>query len=388
MHYQTIVIGLGSMGAATTYYLAQRGVKVLGLEQFALVHENGSHTGQSRIIRQAYAEHPDYVPLLRRAYENWSKFEKLTGEKLINRAGLAYFGPPQMPFIQGVKTSAQAHHIPVEQYTHHTGQAKFPWVNLPDTYHVVWEPDAGYVIPENTIALYAQQAQKLGATLYEHETVQRWQLKGNQVEVISDKNRYTTEKLIITAGAYAGRLLPHLEQPLQVTRQWLTWVQPNQTSTLDELPCWIFEVPGVDGIYYGFPEIKTPWLSSKATQVSGFKIAHHTPGQALTVEQLPTTLDQAAVVQEQRKLRDFIQAYIPALQGEFVAIKQCLYTYSMDGHFMIDYLPNTNRRVVVAAGFSGHGFKFVPALGEVLANLALDDPETDALIDFLRFKRF
>ena len=389
MHYQTIVIGLGSMGAATTYYLAQRGIKVLGLEQYAIVHEQGSHAGQSRIIRKAYAEHPDYVPLLHRAYENWAKFEQTTGQRFFNNTGLVYFGLPDAPFIQGVKISAKAHNIPVQVYGSKEGKSKFPWFNLPNDYEVAWEPAAGYVTPERTIASFAQQAEKTGATLHEYEAVQNWQLKGIQhIEVTTNKATYTTEKLIITTGAYAAQLLPNLDQPLQITRQLLAWVRPDKPIDLSELPCWIFEVPGIDGIYYGFPAINPPWLSNKATQVKGFKIAHHARGQALATTQLPPIADQAYTRQEKENLYNFLQTYFPTLSGEFIEVKQCLYTYSPDEHFIIDYLPNTDRRVVVATGFSGHGFKFVPAIGEVLANLALDNTETDELIDFLRLKRF
>ncbi|OJJ20258.1 hypothetical protein BKI52_17480 [marine bacterium AO1-C] len=388
MHYQTIVIGIGSMGAATTYYLAQQGVKVLGLEQFSIVHENGSHAGQSRIIRKAYAEHPDYVPLLRKAYENWAKFEQITGQTFFNNTGLAYFGLPNAPFIHGVKTSAKEHQIPIQAYVQQEGRVKFPWFNIPNEYEVVWEPEAGYVTPERTIASFAQQAQKAGAILHENEIVQDWQLKGTQIEVTTNKATYTAEKLIITAGAYAPQLLSNFEKPLQITRQLLAWIQPLEPIDLSALPCWVFEIPGVDGIYYGFPEVKAPWLSEDSAQVSGFKIAHHTRGQVLTNDQLSFAADEAYIIQEKENLQKFSHTYFPALNGEFLAIKQCLYTYAPDEHFMIDYLPNTDRRVVVATGFSGHGFKFVPAIGEVLANLAMDNTETDELVDFLRLKRF
>ena len=183
-------------------------------------------------------------------------------------------------------------------------------------------------------------------------------------------------------------MLPNFSRPLQVTRQLLAWVRPAQPIDLSQLPCWVFEVPGVEGIYYGFPEVLPPWLSEKSTKVTGFKIAHHTEGQTLTPNQLPPLADQAYIAQETAKLQGFIQTYFPALAGEFVEVKQCLYTYSEDDHFIIDYLPNTDRRVILATGFSGHGFKFVPAIGEVLANLALGNTETDELIDFLRLKRF
>ncbi|HAS38846.1 MAG TPA: N-methyl-L-tryptophan oxidase [Microscillaceae bacterium] len=389
MHYQAIVVGLGSMGAATTYYLAQQGIKVLGLEQYAIVHENGSHAGQSRIIRKAYAEHPDYVPLLHKAYENWAKFEQATEQQFFNDTGLVYFGLPDAPFIQGVKTSAKAHHIPVELYDSKEGQSKFPWFHIPDAYQVAWEPEAGYVTPERTIASFTQQAQKAGAILQAQETVQNWQLKGTQqIEVTTNKATYTTERLIITAGAYASQLLPNLGRPLQTTRQLLAWVQLDKPIDLSKLPCWIFEVPEVDGIYYGFPAIQPPWLFDPSTPVKGFKVAHHTRGQAIITNQHSLLPDEAYIAQEKENLQNFLQTYFPTLNGAFVEVKQCLYTYSPDEHFIIDYLPNTDRRVVVATGFSGHGFKFVPAIGEVLANLALGNTETDELIDFLRLKRF
>lgn len=384
--YDAIVIGVGSMGAAATYYLAKQGAKVLGLEQFDLVHPNGGHMGQSRLIRKAYAEHPDYVPLLERAYQNWVTIEQLTGEKLFNRSGLAYFGEPHCHYVKDVKVAAGQYDIPIEEYTQAEVKARFPWFKLSENQQAIWEPNAGYVTPERTILTFANAAREQGATIQTNETVFNWQLKDNRVKVSTSGGTYFAEKLVITAGAYTTKILPQLVDKIQVTHQLLAWVQPDKNIDLTNFPCWVVDLPDVPGIYYGFAQLTPEWLSAKANQTPGLKIGHHTPGKLVLPKDLPLSEDVELIAKEKENLKAFVAQYLPGLQSEFLEVKHCLYANSPDEHFIIDHLPDYDKKVTVATGFSGHGFKFVPAVGEVLAELALEG-KTDLPIEFLSLQR-
>ena len=166
-HYDVIVVGIGSMGAPTCYNLAKRGVKVLGLEQFTIVHENGSHAGQSRMVRKAYFENPDYVPLLDTAYALWEELEEITGQKLFHKTGLFYTGPNQNNLLEGVKLSAQKYNITINNLNESECLKKFPSFKLTKNYEYLFEPDAGYVVPEQIIKLYTKLAINEGATILE-----------------------------------------------------------------------------------------------------------------------------------------------------------------------------------------------------------------------------
>jgi len=242
------------MGSSACYHLATRGSKVLGLEQFGISHEFGSHAGQSRIIRKAYFENSDYVPLLTRAYENWKALEEETGERLYFKTGLAYFGNPDHVMMQGVKKSASLYNIPLEIFTGSSNHQRFPQFTIPASFEGLWESDAGFVTPEKAIQLYARQAIKKGAEIHSNERILDWKKDGNGVIVTTDKNTYRSQKLIITAGAWAKSLIPGLNRILKITRQFVAWIKPKRWNDfmLDYFPCWLIadEKPGC---YYGFP---------------------------------------------------------------------------------------------------------------------------------------
>ena len=218
-NYDVIVIGVGSMGSASCYWLAKRGYKVLGLEQFTIPHELGSHGGQSRIIRKAYFEHPDYVPLLKKAYENWHQLEELTGNTVYFRTGLVYYGLPGRALIKGVKKAAALHDVRLENITRQQSLTQFPQFHVPEYFETIYEPDAGFIPPETAISFYKEEAEKNGAVIHMNEAVIEWKKENNGMKVVTDKSTYYSKKLIITAGAWAGKMLPQLGTELKVTRQ-------------------------------------------------------------------------------------------------------------------------------------------------------------------------
>lgn len=366
------------MGSATCYYLAKRGQSVLGLEQFNTPHEKGSHAGQSRIIRKAYFEHPDYVPLLQRAYENWKNFELETGSRFYHRTGVVYFGKPENENIEGIRRAAVLHNIRIENLHRADAMKKFPLFQVPDDFDTIFEPDAGFVTPENAIEAYVREAEKLGAVVLKNSPVVKWRLEGSKIRVSTATDNYTAEKLVITAGAWTARVVPQLNVPLQVTRQLLAWVAPPDPHafSLGNFPCWFVEDPTL-GTFYGFPEL------SGRSGAPGLKLAHHYPGVPSDANAIDGPIPKA----EEAKLRHFLDQYIPSAGDHIVDTKHCLYTYSPDTHFIIDHLPGYDKRVSVACGFSGHGFKFVPVIGEVLADFAIKG-RTELPVGFLSMDRF
>ncbi len=380
-NYDVIVIGVGSMGSSTCYYLAKQGVSVLGLEQFDIPHELGSHAGQSRIIRKAYGEGSDYVPLLERAYKNWRSIESETGAQVYYKTGLAYFGAPDDPFLSTVKGSSKKYNIPLNNLTEEECDLKYPQFKLPENFQRLEEPDAGFITPERSILLYVQQSVLNGAIIRTKEKVLEWkhEISGG-VTVVTNKGTYRAGKLIITAGPWAGKIMPSLASKLTVTRQAVAWVKPKQwdSFTLGKFPCWILEDKDHD--FYGFPILPVGTFGGPL----GLKLALHYPGADPTD---PDAVNRNTKESDEKTLIEFLNRFIPDGYENTLVMKTCLYTNSPDNNFIIDYLSGFDKDVVFATGFSGHGFKFVSVVGEILADLATKG-KTEQPIGFLNAKRF
>lgn len=378
--YDVIVLGVGSMGSSTCYHLAKRGYKVLGLEQFDIPHELGSHAGQSRIIRKAYGEGSDYVPLLERAYQNWQTLEAETNSQVYYKTGLAYFGAPDDPFLKTVKGSSKKYNIPLHELTPQEYDRKYPQFNLPSNFQRLEEPDAGFITPERSILLFVQQAVLNGAVIRTKEKVLEWKREpSGSVTVTTNRGIYKAAKLIITAGPWAGKVMPSLASKLTITRQAVAWVKPRKWEpfTLGKFPCWILENKEYD--FYGFPILPVGTFAGPL----GLKLALHFPGADTTD---PDAVNRNTKESDEKILIDFLNQYMHDGYESTLVMKTCLYTYSPDQNFMIDYLSGFDKDVVFATGFSGHGFKFVSVVGEILADLAMNG-STSLPIDFLSVKR-
>jgi sarcosine oxidase len=379
MQYDVIVIGVGSMGSATCYAMAKRGLKVLGLEQFGVVHELGSHSGQSRLVRKAYFEHPDYVPLLQRAYDCWAQIESEASTQLFWKTGIAYFAPPDNEIIKGVKSAAEMHHLHLEQFSKEEARSKWPQFTIPDTFECLFEPDAGFITPEKAIRIMVNLAEKNGAIIQSNERVLNISVVDSGVEVLTTNKSYIVNRVIVTAGAYTSRILS-LKIPLKVTSQLLAWTEPiNHAKVgLGDMICWMIAEENREGLFYGFPQLSETFEGPK-----GLKLAYHRAGRVL--EKIESnSFDSNA---EEALLQGVLDEFMPDIKARISEFKQCRYTYSPDEHFVVDFLPGYDKRVIVAAGFSGHGFKFAPVIGEALADLAIAG-QTDLPIDFLGMNRF
>ncbi|HET7581507.1 MAG TPA: N-methyl-L-tryptophan oxidase [Candidatus Limnocylindria bacterium] len=358
--YDAIVIGLGGMGSATAFHLARRGRRVLGLEQYGLLHDRGSSHGLTRIIRLAYHEHPSYVPLLRRAYELWHELEQLSGERLLITTGSIEGGPEDGPLFQGALEAARIHDLPHEVLDVAELRRRFPaYGDFEPSTHVVLQPDGGFLLAERTLLAHINQAVRHGAELHFHEPVLDWEPTADGgVRVASARATYEADRLVICAGPWAGRLVPRIAPLAVPERQVLAWLQPTRPELFapDRFPVFVLDVE--EGNYYGFPEHDVP----------GFKFGryHH-----LREPMDPDDPDRATHPEDEAILRAFAARYFPGGAGPTILLKACIFTNSPDEHFVIDRLPDASQ-VSIAAGFSGHGYKFCSLVGEVMADLALD----------------
>lgn len=379
--YDVIVIGVGSMGSAACYKLAKTGVRVLGLEQFSIPNELSSHTGQSRIIRKAYFEHPDYVPLLQRAYAIWAELETTIETQIYYPTGLLYVGRPDHPVMTGVKKSAATFSIPLEKLKHKEAKRKYPQLQLPDNAEVLLEPEAGFLRPELCIQAFTNAAFHLGACIKSNCTVLDWKNERGTYTVNTTEGTFTADKLIITAGPWIGRIIPQWQSMLRVTKQVLAWIEPQDRKlyALGKFPCWIIADDQYAGVHYGFPALP----ANRFDGPIGMKLAHHYPG-ALTD---PETIDRTVPEAETAELLHFANRYFDHLDTTSVNTKVCMYTNTVDEHFIVDFLPGHDEQVIIATGFSGHGFKFASVIGEILCELTTTG-KSKLPIEFLRAGRF
>ena len=368
--YDVVVVGVGGMGSAALYHVARRGKRVLGLERFDLLHERGSSHGLTRIIRLAYFEHPDYVPLLRRAYELWRALESEAGERLLHMTGIVEGGER---IFDGVLRSCAEHDLEHEVLTGSEVARRFPAYSLPVEMAVVYQPDGGFVTPERCIVAHVEGALAHGATLRARERVLEWTETENGVRVRTDRGEVEAERLVLTAGAWSQEVARLPDGMVRGVRQSLAWLQPSRPELCrpDRMPVFNLALDGEH--FYGFP----------AHGIPGFKLGRYdhfgTGGDPDEISREPTLEDELP-------LRAFAERYFPAGAGPTVALKTCLFEPSPDEHFLIDRHPEA-ARAVVAAGFSGHGYKFCSVVGEIIADLALDG-ETRHDIGLFRLDRF
>ena len=355
-NFDLVVVGLGAMGSAALYQLSRRGRRVLGLEAFAAGHRQGSSHGESRIIRLAYYEHPNYVPLLRRAYALWTDLEREAGEPLLRITGGLMIGAPDSELVSGARASALAHHLDHELLDADEVTRRFPALHPRPDEVALFENEAGILSPEACIAAHVRLARAAGAQARYSEAVRSWTASDAGVEVVTDAGRYTADQVVFTCGAWLGRVLGDARISVRPERIPVFWLQPLQPNLFDlgRLPIYLWQHPD-GGHLYGFPHLAWP----------GVKVARHHSGDYCD----PDAVDREVNVEDERRLRSAIDYRLPALNGAVLSSLVCLYENSPDHHFLIDRLPE-KPNVIFGGGFSGHGFKFASVVGELLADLA------------------
>lgn len=380
--FDVVVAGLGAAGSAAAYHLARRGARVLGIDRFAPPHAMGSSHGRSRIIREAYFEHPLYVPLVRRAYAGWEELEATSGRRIYLRTGGLMLGPADGEVVGGARRSAIEHGLPYEELTAEEVRHRFPAWRLPEDTVGIFEPRAGMLDPEAAIEAHLELARRHGAELRFDEPLVAWRAAGDGVEVATSRATYRAARLVLAVGAWTPHLLAPLDLPLVVERNVVAWFDttgptgappalgshpaagdaslPASGHTADlfapeRFPVFIHEFrPGI--AWYGFPDTG-----------DGVKAGIHHGGEATD----PETVRREATEQDVARIRALLRAHLPGADRPLREAAVCLYTNAPDDHFVLDRHPD-HPAVIVASPCSGHGFKFAPAIGEVAAELALD----------------
>jgi sarcosine oxidase len=358
-----IVVGLGAMGSAALFHLAQRGVRVIGFDRFAPPHPLGSTHGLSRIIREAYYEHPCYVPFVQRAYELWSDLERRAARRLFHQTGGLMIGDENGVLVAGALRSAREHGLAHELLSASEVHGRFPGFVLPNEMSGFYEPRAGVLDPEGCVEAHLHLAGAAGAEVHANEPVLEWSATGDRVRVATASGEYDAGRLALCAGAWNPRLIDDETVTLRVERQVMNWFTPKETPELFSLPrCPIAMVEyDADRIFYFVPD-----------SGDGVKAAIHHEGEITDPDAVRREVTKADIAPAAGMLRTFL----PRAAGEHRGSATCLYTNTSDGHFFI--APHARHdHVLIVSACSGHGFKFASAVGEAVADLTMGSPRPD-----------
>ena len=357
--YDVIVAGLGAMGSAVCDHLAGRGQRVLGLDRFSPPHAQGSSHGESRIIREAYFEDPAYVPLVQRAYECWRALEQDSGRSLLRETGGLMIGPREGTLVIGALRSARQHGLRHRLLDAPETKRRYPQFALDPQHVAVWEPRAGFLVPEACVAAQLERAARRGAELRTDEPVRSWRADAGGIEVETARGRELARHLVLATGAWLPGLLSGAPLKLEVERVTLYWFDPASDPAPfrpDRMPIWIWEHER-DRYIYGFPLLER-----------GIKIARHHEGERCG----PDDARPEPTAAENLSMRGLVKRRLPGAAGKLRETATCLYTNTTDQHFVIDTHPECDAVTVVSA-CSGHGFKFASAIGELVAGRLLGD---------------
>lgn len=375
--YDAVVLGVGGIGSAALEDLARRGLSVCGVELHGIAHDRGSSHGQTRIIRKAYLEHPDYVPLLHRAYALWERLEADSGAALFERTGIIASGHPDSRVAAGQAACYREHDLPHEVWTAKEAAGHYPQLRLPEEWISYFDPEGGFLRVEDCVRQAIAAALRRGAVLYAGEGAARWRPDGDGVVVETDRRRLRAGRLVLTPGPWAVPLLRQVGVEAKILRKVLLWYDGPGAESYAEgrFPCFMIGTDTGSETFYGFPSM-APW---------GLKVAEHKVSDEDPVAN-PAAVDRGLRPADEAGVLDFVRGFFPEISPRRSRHVVCMYTMTPDEHFVLDVHPE-HPQVVLGAGFSGHGFKFAPVIGEVLGDLAVDG-NTRHPIGFLRLDRF
>jgi sarcosine oxidase len=351
------VVGLGAMGSMTLWQLAERGVHVAGFEQFEPGHDCGSSHGESRIIRTAYFEGPNYVPLVQRSFHLWRSLEALSGQQLLIRTGALMIGPPGSELIDGTLRSVREHDLNHQVLDRQAMATRFPQHVLDAGDIAVYEEPAGVLLPEKAVQAAVTRAAAAGASIKSSTPVKRIEPDGDLVRVTAGGRSVSARHVVVSVGAWLGAFLPALSLPLHVTRQVLSWM-PVETAdhfSPDRFPVFIHQ--SGDHQWYGFPSLDGATV----------KLAVHYEGRLTD----PDSVDRDVRPEDTALLEQLVREGLRGVEPRAVRNQVCLYTNTPDFHFLVGRAPGAGN-VTVLGGFSGHGFKFAPVIGEIAADLVTE----------------
>jgi sarcosine oxidase len=362
-----VVVGLGALGSATAYQLAARGHRVLGLEQFELGHERGASHDTSRIVRRSYHT-PEYVRLAAEAYDDWSELSSAAGERLITTTGgLDLFPPDPAIALADYTSSLENSAVPYELLDSQAVARRWPRVRLPEGGTALYQADTGMVHAARTVSTLQRLAVAHGAELRELTPTRIVAVDADGVSLQTPIGQVRCDRLVVTADAWTNQVLADVgvELPLTVTQEQVTYFEPDAPADFapGQFPVWIWmDEPS----YYGFPTYGEPAV--KAGQDVG--------GTVTSAAARSFTPDADNL----RRLSEFMAATFPGSAQAVLRTVTCLYTLTPDRDFVVAALPE-HPHVVVGLG-AGHGFKFTPTFGRILADLAVDGRTTSDIAGF------
>jgi sarcosine oxidase len=359
MQYDVAIVGLGAMGSACAYAFAKRGARVIAFDRLSPPHMDGSTHGHTRIIREAYYEHPLYVPLVRRSYELWAELERETGQTLWMKTGGLWVGSEAGPLVRGALESARTHNIAHDLLDAAALNRRFPAYHARPDWVGLFEHRAGMLFPEKCVTAFLTGAAKRGASLRANEGVVKWSTSAQGVTVSTQSGSYDAKQLVVAAGAWLPGLTEHLgvRLPLEIERQMSHWFTPRSADAkygAPQTPVALFEMPEGD------------MFLTMADEGHGVKCGKHHSGLPTS----PDAVDRSVSDTENAQARAILDEVMPGAGGALRDARVCLYTNTPDRHFIIDWAPGG--RTLVVSPCSGHGFKFASAIGEIAAQLALD----------------
>lgn len=374
MSFDVAVAGLGGMGSAIAAHCASRGASVIGFDQFGPAHDLGASHGKSRMIRKAYFENPAYVPLVLKAYELWRKLEQEAGDELLSITGVLSIGPASSEIISGTLLAAERHGLSVKEWSRQEVKTRYPTLQLLPDEVAIFEPDGGVLDPERAVRAHLKKAQSAGADLRFNTVMESWQVADKGLEIrFTDGVRVSAKTLVLALGPWFQETMESLGVPIRVQRNVQAWFSPaSNTYDSSGFPAFLLNRAGLPAPLYGFPDFG-----------DGIKAAFHGLGELTTANQVNRQIDLAGDV---APIVRAIEQWMPGSTKTFREAKPCMYTLTPDGHFVIDRHPE-HANVILCGGFSGHGFKFAPVVGEIGADLALEGGSRHR-IDFLSLARF
>lgn len=373
MTFDVAVIGLGGIGSAIAAHCAGRGASVIGLEQYGLAHDRGSSHGKSRMIRQAYFEDPAYVPLVLRSYELWRALERESGRELLRITGVLSVGEETSAIISGTQRAAAQHNLALEKWSRQEVEQRYPTLRLLPDEIALFEPDGGVLDPEESVRAHLKAAQSNGAQLCFETALRNWEATDGGVTIfLEDGSKVSARKMILSLGPWFQETLASLGVPLRVQRNVQVWFSPATNSyQAGRFPSFLLDRAGLPAPLYGFPDFG-----------AGVKAAFHGFGALTSADELDREVD---IAQDVTPVAQAMEDWMPGAAATLREAKPCMYSLTPDSHFVVDRHPR-HANVVLCGGFSGHGFKFAPVIGEIAADLALEG-DARHQIDFLSLQR-
>jgi sarcosine oxidase len=345
-----VVVGLGVLGASALCELARHGVDVVGIEQYQPGHASGSSHGRSRALRFLY-DRPGYLELLALALDAWTDLEAATGRQLYWPCGSLFFGRPGNPQLAASLRFSETHGVEVQRLAPNEAARRWPSFALPAGHEGIFLPKGGMLDADACLAATLAEARRAGASVLTNMPIERLELDGERPVVRTVGGALRARHVVVAAGAWTTRLLPQLSLPIRVTQQPFLTCRPRDPATVspERMPVWC----DMETMLYGFPD-----------HGPGLKIAADNPGPDIDPEASDRPIDPAAT----RRLKANLAARFPTIEIDESEVGTCLYALTPDDDFLLGPVPGVP--VSLAVGL-GHGFKFAPVIGRVLADLAM-----------------